>query len=75
MRYTVGFFFLNKCDATKKHPWGGKGGTILNLRNNINIPDGNNCSMIGGILKEVLVAMAYGVKFEPDMKGQSYGSR
>ena len=28
VRYTVGFLFLNKYDATKEHPWCGKGGTI-----------------------------------------------
>ena len=38
-RYTV---FLNKRDATKIHTWGGKGGIISELRNEINIPDRNN---------------------------------
>ena len=28
MRYTVVFLFSNKYDATKNHPWGGKGGIV-----------------------------------------------
>ena len=28
VRYTVGFVFSNKYDATKNHPWGGKGGIV-----------------------------------------------
>ena len=63
MKYTVGFVFLNKYDATKNHPWGGKGGIILKLGNDIHIPEENNSSMIRGILKEVLLEKADGVKF------------
>ena len=70
MRCTVGFVFLNKYDATENNPLGGKGGIILKLQNDINIYDGNNGSMILGIMKEVLLARADGVKFKPDMKGQ-----
>ena len=29
VRYTIEFVFLNKYDATKKDPWGGKGGIIF----------------------------------------------
>ena len=47
----------------KKHTWGGKGGIILKLRNDINIPDVRNGSMIRVIMKEVLLAKADGVKF------------
>ena len=32
VRYTIEFVFLNKYDATKKGPWGGKGGIILKLQ-------------------------------------------
>ena len=38
--------------------------------NAINIPDGNNGSIIRGMMKEVLLAKLDGVKFKPDMKGQ-----
>ena len=71
MRYTVGFVFLNKYDATKNRTWGVKGGIILKLRNDINIPDGTRSSMICGIMKEVLLEKADGVKFEPNLKGWS----
>ena len=71
MRYTVEFVFLNKYDATEKDTWGGKGGIILKLRNDNNIYDGNNSSMIRGIVKEVLLAKADGVKFKPNLKGWS----
>ena len=54
MRYTIGFFLLNKYNSTKNHPWGGKGGVILKLQSDINIPDGNNSLIIHGIMKEVL---------------------
>ena len=54
--YAVGFFFLNKNDATKKHPWGGKGGIISKIKNDINISDGNNSLKIRGIMTEVLLA-------------------
>ena len=64
-------YFLNKYNATEKHPWGGKGGIILKLWTDIHIPDGNNSSMIHGIIKEVLLAKEDGVKFEPDLKGWS----
>ena len=70
MRYTVEFVFLNKYDATEKDPWGGKGGIVLKLQNDNNISDGNISSMIRGILKEVLLAKADGVKFKPNLKGQ-----
>ena len=69
MRYTVEFAFLNKHDATKKDPWGGKGGIILKLRNDNNISDGNNSLIIRGIMNEVLLAKADGVKFKRDLKG------
>ena len=75
VRYTVGFIFSKKYDATKNHSWGGKGGIISKLRNYITIPDGNNSSVICGIMKEVLLAKADGVKFEPDMIGQSKTGR
>ena len=55
----------------KKNTWGGKGGIILKLQNDNNISDGNNSSMIRGIMKEVLLAKADGVKFGPDLKGRS----
>ena len=71
VRYSVGFLFSDKYDATKNHPWGGKGGIILKLQNNINIPDGTRSSMIRGIMKEVLFAKADRVRFEPNMKGWS----
>ena len=71
VRYTVEFVFFNKYDATKKDPWGGKGGIILKLQNDNNISDGNNSSMIRGIMKEVLLAKADGVKFKPHLKGRS----
>ena len=63
------FNFFNKYDETKEHPWGGKGGNILKLLNDINIPNRKNNLMICGIMKEVLLAKADGVKFEPDLKG------
>ena len=63
VRYTIVFVFLYKYDETKKHPWGEKYGIISKLRNDINIPDGDNISMIHGIMKEVLLAVANGVKF------------
>ena len=69
VRCTVEFVFFDKYDATEKDPWGGKGGIILKLQNDNNISDGNNSSMIRGIMKEVLLAKADGVKFGPDMKG------
>ena len=75
MRYTVEFFFFYKYDTSKKHPWCGKCGIILNIRNNINIPDGNNGSVIRGIMKELLLTKADGVKFEPDLKGRSKTGR
>ena len=68
VRYTVGFFFFNKYDATEKHTWGGKSGIILKLRNDINIPNQNNSSVIFGIMKEVLLAKADGLKSETDLK-------
>ena len=52
----------------KTDPWGGKVGIILKLQNDNNISDGNNSSMIRGIMKEVLLAKADGVKFGPDLK-------
>ena len=74
VRYTVEFIFFNKYCATKKYPWGGKGGIGLKLRNDNNISDGNNSSMIRMIMKEVLLAKADGVKFEPDLKvGEKMG--
>ena len=75
MRYTVGFSFLNKYDATKNHPWSGKGGIILKLWNYINITNGNNTLMICGIMKDVLLAKSDGVKLEPGMKGQGKPGR
>ena len=54
---------------------GGKGGMISKLRNDINIPDGNNISVICRIMKEVLLVKAGGVKFEPNMKGRSKTGR
>ena len=75
MRFTVESVFLNKYDATKKDPWGGKGGIILKLRNDNIIYNGNNSSMIRIIMKEVLLAKAYGVKFKPGLKGWSKTGR
>ena len=75
MRYTIEFGFLNKYDATEKDPWGGKSGIILKLQNDNNISDGNNSSIIRGIMKEVLLAKVDGVKFEPDLKGRSKTGR
>ena len=75
VRYTVGIFFSNKYDATKNYPWGGKGGIISKLRNYINIPNGTHSSMIRGIMKEVSLAKADGVKFEPNLKGRSKTGR
>ena len=75
MRCTIEFVFLNKYDATENDPWGGKGGIVLKLRNDNNISDGNNSSMICGIMKEVLLAKADGVKFKPDLKGWSKTGR
>ena len=46
-------------------------GIILKLQNDNIISDGNNSSMIRGIMKEVLLAKADGVKFKPDLKGWS----
>ena len=54
---------------------GGKVGIILKLRKDINIPDGNNSSIFRRIIKEVLLAKMDGVKFEPNMKGQSKTER
>ena len=73
--FTVGFDFWNKYNATKNHPWGGKGGTISKLRNDINIPDGTHSSMISGIMKEVFLAKVDGVKFEPNLKVRSKTGR
>ena len=53
----------------KNYPWSGKGDIISKPQNDINITDKNNTSMIRGILKEVLLAKADGVKFETAMKG------
>ena len=75
MSYTVGFVFSNKYNATKNNPWGGKIGIISKLRNDINIPDGNNSLIICGIMKEVLLTKTDGVKFGPDMKGRSKTGR
>ena len=75
VRYTVGFFFSNKYDATKNNPWGRKGGIILKLRYDINITNGNNSLMIFGVMEEVLLAKANGIKFEPDLKGRSKTGR
>ena len=75
MRYTVGFVFSNKYDATKNHPWCGKVGIISKLRNDINPLDGNNSLMIHRTMKEVLLVEADGVKFEPDLKGWSKNRR
>ena len=75
VRYTVGFFFLNKYDATENHPWGGKVGIILKLQNDISIPGGTRSSMIHGIMKEVSLVKADGVKFEPNLKGRSKNGR
>ena len=69
VRYTVIFLFLNKYDATKKNPWGGEDGIILKLRNDINISNENNSSLICGIMREILSAKADGVKFKTDLKG------
>ena len=75
VRYTVEFVFLNKYDATEKHSWGRKGGITMKLRNDINIQDGINISMICGIMREVLLAKAGGVKSEPNLKGWSKTGR
>ena len=75
MRNTVGFVFFNKYDATKNYPWGGKGGIISKLQNDINILDGNNSSMIRGIMNEVSLVKANGVKFKPDLEGWSNTGR
>ena len=72
VRYTIEFFFFN---ATEEYPWGGKVGIILKLQNDNNISDGNNSSIIHGIMKEVLLAKAGGVKFKPDLKGWSKNGR
>ena len=71
VRYTVGFVFSNRYYSTEKHTWGGKGGIILKIQNDINIPNGNNSSVIRGIMKEVLLEKTDGVKFGLDMKGRS----
>ena len=63
VRYAVGFLFSNKYDTIEKHPWGGKGGIVSKLRNDINIPDGKNSLIICGIMKEVLLEKAGGIKF------------
>ena len=47
----------------------------MKLRNDNNISDGNNTSMIRGIMKEVLLAKRDGVKFEPDLKLRSKTGR
>ena len=73
--YTVEFVFSNKYDATEKNPWSGKFGIILKLQNDINITNGNTSLIICGIVKEVLLAKADGVKFEPDLKGRSKSGR
>ena len=78
MRFMWGIlldFFFDKYDATENHTWGGKDSIILNLRNDINISDGNNISMIRGIMKEFLLAKVDGVKFKPDLKGQIKNGR
>ena len=75
MRYTVGFFFSNKYDATKKNPWGGNSGIIYNLINDINVPHGTRGSTIHGIIKKVLLEKADGVKLEPNLKGRSKTGR
>ena len=75
VRYTVEFVFLNKYDGTKKDPWGEKTGIILMLQNENNISDGNNSLMICGIMREVLLAKADGVKFETDAKNRSKTGR
>ena len=41
---------------------------ISKLRNDINISNGNNRLIICGIMKEVLLAKVYGVRFEPSLK-------
>ena len=69
------FSFLNKYDATEKHHWGGKGGIISKFQNDIHILDGNHSLTIRGIMKEVLLAKADGIKFEPNLKGQSKTGR
>ena len=71
VRYTVRFVFLNKYDATENHPWGRKVGIISKSKNDINITNGNNSSMICCIMKEVFLAKADGVKFEPNLEVQS----
>ena len=75
MRYIFGFIFLNKYDATENHPWGRKDGIISKSRNDIYITNGNNSSMICCIMKEVLLAKADGVKFDPNLEGQSKTGR
>ena len=47
----------------------------MKIQNDINIPGGNNSSMIRKIMKEVLLAKVDGVKFKPDLKGQSKTGR
>ena len=69
VRYTFGFVFSNKYDATKTHPWGGKCGIISKLLNCINTSNVNNSLVICRIIKEVLLSKADGFKVEPDMKG------
>ena len=39
VRYTVRFVFFNKYDGTEKNTWGGKGGIISKIRNDINISE------------------------------------
>ena len=47
----------------------------MKIQNDINIPGGNNSSMIRKIMMEVLLAKVDGVKFKPDLKGQSKTGR
>ena len=47
----------------------------MKLQNDINIPDRNNSLMIWGILKDVLLAKADGIIFEPNMKGRNKTGR
>ena len=67
--------FLINTIQPKNHPWDGKGGIISKLQNYINIPDGNNSTVIRGVMKEVLLAKADGVKFEPNLKARSKTGR
>ena len=75
VRCNVGFVFSNKYCATEKHPWGGKSDIISKIRNDVNIPNGNNSYMILCIMKFLLLAKADGFKFGPDMKSLSKTGR